>query len=78
MILISWIEILTLIIIGGFIYPFIQESTCLNDCHKDTHFIEDANRTGMGIEHICYDKCVGGVASFKIKWWWFAWHINTH
>ena len=65
------------VIIGGFIFPIFQEQKCSSDCHKNTN-MNDTWVVMHGIDHYCYDMCIGGGTIFEIKWWGLIWYPNGY
>lgn len=46
-----------LIIVLFIVYTITEPERCINECKKDDSKQMEANITGHGIDHTCYDYC---------------------
>ena len=60
------LSLVILLLVGIFLaYSSYTTSSCYDECKSNPTQIDYANRSGHGIEHTCYDECIGGASS---KW----------
>ncbi len=45
------------IVVGATNY---KTNKCFDECYENEDRLKEANFTGYGIDHTCYDYCIGG------------------
>ncbi len=52
-----------MIVLGGItvgVIEYIKADNCYTDCKSNQEQLNYTNTSGHGINHVCYDECVGG------------------
>ena len=57
MIIIMAIVMVVTIVVGATNY---KTNKCFDECYENEDRLKEANFTGYGIDHTCYDYCIGG------------------
>lgn len=65
-----------IILIIGFGYGIsIPQERCDAECRTDPYMLSQANISGHGINHVCYDLCYGGCSNCQ-RIYFFEWRLK--
>lgn len=64
----------TILLIGLVYGAIVPGARCDKNCRADIDMQNYANASQMGIDHVCYDSCVGGASgTYNFCWYEMCW-----